>query len=168
MGIMRRRHWGTCVQARGAARRCPIRWQDASRGTRGLRTQGIATGKVVELLGVELSDKSNSLENPANLPPHELAAYIIDTHHGFLRRELPRLHAMSERVAYVHGGHTPSLERAPFRSQEQLYPAGSPLDVRESPESPRHDACVCPKIHQTCAQITHILREAAHAARCWM
>jgi regulator of cell morphogenesis and NO signaling len=71
--------------------------------------KGIATGKVVELLGAELSDKSNSLENPANLPPHELAAYIIDTHHGFLRRELPRLHAMSERVAYVHGGHTPSL-----------------------------------------------------------
>jgi len=39
----------------------------------------------------------------------ELTEYIVATHHDFLRRELPRIHAMAERVAQVHGGHTPSL-----------------------------------------------------------
>lgn len=47
--------------------------------------------------------------NPAALPADELCEYIVETHHGFLRRELPRLHAMSQRVAHVHGGHTPTL-----------------------------------------------------------
>ena len=49
------------------------------------------------------------MKNPADLPIAELAGYIVETHHGYLYRELPRLHAMSERVAQVHGGHTPSL-----------------------------------------------------------
>lgn len=48
-------------------------------------------------------------EDPAALPPGELAAHIVSTHHAFLRAELPRIGAMAERVARVHGGHTPSL-----------------------------------------------------------
>ncbi|MFU8848721.1 MAG: iron-sulfur cluster repair di-iron protein [Opitutales bacterium] len=49
------------------------------------------------------------LDNPAALSLGELTRHIIETHHDFLRRELPRIHAMAERVAQVHGGHTPSL-----------------------------------------------------------
>jgi len=49
------------------------------------------------------------LENPAALSLSELTQYIVGQHHGFLRRELPRLHTMAERVAQVHGVHTPSL-----------------------------------------------------------
>lgn len=49
------------------------------------------------------------LENPAELTLSKLADHIVETHHGFLRRELPRIHAMAERVAQVHGGQTPSL-----------------------------------------------------------
>ena len=71
--------------------------------------KGLAADAVVEQLEAELENKSAPAQNPAGLPPHELAAYIVETHHGFLRRELPRLHAMSERVAHVHGSHTPSL-----------------------------------------------------------
>ena len=48
-------------------------------------------------------------ENPAELPPAELARYIVRTFHDPLRLELPRLRAMAQRVAHVHGGHTPSL-----------------------------------------------------------
>lgn len=71
--------------------------------------RGLASDAVIEQLEAELADKSPPARNPADLPPAELVAYIVETHHGFLRRELPRLHAMSERVAQVHGGHTPSL-----------------------------------------------------------
>ena len=71
--------------------------------------KGVSLDEVVGQLEAELSDKSPSCSNPADLPPHELAEYIVATHHAFLRREFPRLRAMSERVAHVHGGHTPSL-----------------------------------------------------------
>jgi regulator of cell morphogenesis and NO signaling len=71
--------------------------------------KGIAAETLVEQLEAELADKEAPARNPAELPPRELIAYIVATHHDYLRRELPRLHAMCERVAEVHGGHTPSL-----------------------------------------------------------
>lgn len=71
--------------------------------------KGLAVASVVEQLEAEPADRAAPVRNPAGLPPPELATHIVETHHGFLRRELPRLHAMSERVAQVHGGHTPSL-----------------------------------------------------------
>lgn len=69
----------------------------------------IAVDLVVDQLEAELADKAAPAFNPAELPAHELAEYIVETHHEFLREELPRLHAMAERVANVHGAHTPSL-----------------------------------------------------------
>lgn len=60
-------------------------------------------------LETEASAKPEPGENPAELSLSGLADFIVERHHGFLRRELPRLHAMAERVARVHGGHTPSL-----------------------------------------------------------
>lgn len=60
-------------------------------------------------LEAEAAGVPASLENPAELSLSELADHIVETHHGFLRRELPRIHAMAERVAHVHGRHTPTL-----------------------------------------------------------
>src|SRR5262245_6247780 len=71
--------------------------------------KSVSASGILEQLDEELSAKVDSSENPANLPPHELTDYIVRTHHDFLRRELPRLSAMSERVAKVHGGHNLSL-----------------------------------------------------------
>ena len=71
--------------------------------------QQVAVDLVVNQLQAELADKAAPAFNPAALPAHELAEYIVETHHEFLREELPRLHAMAERVANVHGAHTPSL-----------------------------------------------------------
>ncbi|MGN6386852.1 MAG: iron-sulfur cluster repair di-iron protein [Verrucomicrobiota bacterium] len=71
--------------------------------------KGVSPDTIVEQLEAELKDKSAPVDNPADLPVPELANYIVSTHHGFLWRELPRLHAMAARVAQVHGGHTPSL-----------------------------------------------------------
>jgi regulator of cell morphogenesis and NO signaling len=71
--------------------------------------KNVPADSVVEQLEAELADKQPITENPAELPIAELAAYIVEKHHGFLWHELPRLHAMAARVAQVHGGHTPSL-----------------------------------------------------------
>ncbi len=71
--------------------------------------KGLDLDAVVEALATELEAHPASGDNPADLPPSKLVDHIVETHHGFLRRELPRLHAMAKRVAQVHGGHTPSL-----------------------------------------------------------
>jgi len=71
--------------------------------------RNVSLDAVVEQIEAELAGGKPNSTNPAELSPHELAAYIIETHHAYLRREFPRLRAMAERVAHVHGGHTPSL-----------------------------------------------------------
>lgn len=82
-------------------------------GGKTLRQACEKKGVGLDIVMAEL--KSESLapaateSNLAALPPAALCDHIVETHHGFLRRELPRLHAMSQRVAHVHGGHTPSL-----------------------------------------------------------
>lgn len=72
--------------------------------------KGVPAATVEEQLEAESAGPPPPDYNPADLPPPELAAYIVERHHEFLRRELPRLHDMSERVAKVHGGHTPDME----------------------------------------------------------
>lgn len=71
--------------------------------------RAIAPEAVAEQLEAEAEDKAAPVSNPAELPIDELANYIVTTHHAFLRGELSRLRMMAERVAQVHGGHTPSL-----------------------------------------------------------
>lgn len=70
--------------------------------------KGARLETVIGQLEAEMREAADPL-NPAGLPLHELAEHIVANHHAFLRREFPRLRAMSERVASVHGGHTPSL-----------------------------------------------------------
>ncbi len=71
--------------------------------------KGVAKESVVEQLEAGMREAREEGSNPALLPPVELIRHIVDKHHGFLRGELPRIHAMAERVAKVHGGHTPTL-----------------------------------------------------------
>ena len=71
--------------------------------------KGVSLGTVVAELELEQKDPVESESNPAELPPQDLCDHIVQRHHDYLREELPRLHAMSERVARVHGGHTASL-----------------------------------------------------------
>jgi regulator of cell morphogenesis and NO signaling len=42
--------------------------------------------------------------------PGELVDFIVATHHGYLRRELPRLAALLAKVADAHAGRHPELE----------------------------------------------------------
>jgi regulator of cell morphogenesis and NO signaling len=71
--------------------------------------KGLEIQSVLEQLEAGNAEKSEPENNPALLPPVELIKYIVETHHEYLRNELPRLQAMSERVSKVHGGHTTSL-----------------------------------------------------------
>ncbi|MFV0338873.1 MAG: iron-sulfur cluster repair di-iron protein [Chthoniobacterales bacterium] len=71
--------------------------------------KGLVTDEIVTELENASKAQPEDEKNPAELSPAELADYIIERHHGFLVQELPRLHAMAQRVAQVHGGHTPSL-----------------------------------------------------------
>lgn len=71
--------------------------------------KGISPVPVIEQLEAGLLEKEEPETNPALLPPMELIDHIVETHHAYLRNELPRLDEMAARVARVHGGHTPSL-----------------------------------------------------------
>jgi len=71
--------------------------------------KGIGLESVIEQLEAANAEKTAPEDNPALLPPVELIEHIVDKHHAYLRSELPRIQAMAERVATVHGGHTPSL-----------------------------------------------------------
>ncbi|MBC8128143.1 MAG: iron-sulfur cluster repair di-iron protein [Gloeobacteraceae cyanobacterium ES-bin-144] len=71
--------------------------------------KGIEIESVIEQLEAEKEPKTEAEKNPSLLPPVELIAHIVSTHHQYLTVELPRIRAMAERVAKVHGGHTASL-----------------------------------------------------------
>jgi regulator of cell morphogenesis and NO signaling len=71
--------------------------------------KGVGLESVIEQLEAAAASKTAPEDNPALLPPVELIEHIVDKHHAYLRAELPRIHAMADRVAKVHGGHTPSL-----------------------------------------------------------
>jgi regulator of cell morphogenesis and NO signaling len=69
----------------------------------------ITPAAVIDQLEAGMRDSEPPIANPALLPPVELVEHIVSTHHAYLKSELPRIHAMTQRVAHVHGGHTPSL-----------------------------------------------------------
>lgn len=83
--------------------------------------KGLPASTVVEQLEAESTGRGEPDNNPADLPPQDLADYIVATHHTYLRQELPRLHEMSARVARVHGDHTPQVQElfAVFQVMEE-------------------------------------------------
>jgi regulator of cell morphogenesis and NO signaling len=62
------------------------------------------------LAAIEAADAPSSAEPDwAGVSLTELADHIEQTHHDYLRAELPRLSAMSKKVAAVHGDERPEL-----------------------------------------------------------
>lgn len=119
--------------------------------------KGVSLDAVLEQLEAELISSAAPEFNPAELPPQELADYIVETHHGFLRRELPRLQTMSARVAHVHGGHTPSLceihqvfeglyaelESHMMKEEQILFPAVKAMSRGEAVSMPLDGPIAC-------------------------
>jgi regulator of cell morphogenesis and NO signaling len=62
------------------------------------------------LVRVDNSRPAASDFDARQMPLDVLCDHIVERHHDYLRRELPRLQAMADRVARVHGEHDARLE----------------------------------------------------------
>lgn len=117
----------------------------------------VAVEVVLGALAAEAVGPTDNLANPAQLPVDELCVYIVEMHHGYLRRELPRLRTMAQRVADVHGGHTPSLLEVAavfiamadelashvLKEEQILFPAIAAMCCGESPPMPLDGPIAC-------------------------
>lgn len=61
------------------------------------------------LKGFEAAEGSEETVDPSAMRLAELADHIERVHHAYLKAELPRLDAMTRKVAAVHGGDNPRL-----------------------------------------------------------
>ena len=80
------------------------------------RNKGIDPATVIaELEAVDAKNATDGV-NPADMTMTELAEHIVLTHHAYLHEELPRLSALIDKVAAVHGAKYAWLEnvRATF------------------------------------------------------
>ena len=71
------------------------------------KNKGLDAGTVLSMLLATEADADEKNEDWTGLGLNELANHIEQTHHAYLRRELPRLGAMVRKVAAVHGSHYP-------------------------------------------------------------
>ncbi|MEX0886958.1 MAG: iron-sulfur cluster repair di-iron protein [Phycisphaeraceae bacterium] len=74
------------------------------------QARGLDAGTVIKLLSATEQDATEQPDHDwAQARLAALAGHIEQTHHTYLRRELPRLTAMIDKVAHVHGQHHPWL-----------------------------------------------------------
>jgi regulator of cell morphogenesis and NO signaling len=67
--------------------------------------KGIDAGTVLTILLATEGDARSEEQNWASATLADLSRHIEQTHHAYLKRELPRLGAIVRKVAAVHGGH---------------------------------------------------------------
>lgn len=73
--------------------------------------RGLDPNTLVATLTAAASDGDAPASDPASMSLTALADHIEQTHHAYLRRELPRLETLAQKVAAVHGqGHAELLE----------------------------------------------------------
>ena len=73
---------------------------------------GLDVGEAIDALersAAEAPPASTSLQDLVHAPPSVLADHIVQTHHMYLRDELPRLGELVEQVVTVHGERHPEL-----------------------------------------------------------
>jgi regulator of cell morphogenesis and NO signaling len=74
--------------------------------------KGLDTASVLKVLAAaeEAGLESAQPRDWLTAPLAELCDHIVQTHHTYLRRELPRLGQLVDKVAGVHGDHRPELK----------------------------------------------------------
>lgn len=110
------------------------------------RDQGIDPQTVLKmLLASEQPDAAGAVD-PANLSLAQLCDHIEQSHHAYLRQELPRLQAMIAKVAAVHGDRHPwmydvvtvfnpfmrEMESHMVKEEQVLFPMIRALEAGES------------------------------------
>ncbi len=83
-------------------------------GKRSLReachTKGIGVDRILEaLVCVDANVSDPDEENCGAMPLDELTDHIVERHHAYLRRELPRLNQLAGKVLNAHGAKAPHL-----------------------------------------------------------
>ncbi|MBX7074041.1 MAG: iron-sulfur cluster repair di-iron protein [Pirellulales bacterium] len=73
--------------------------------------KGLDLATVMATLATSSATKEVSLADPDDMTLTELADHIEQTHHAYLRREMPRLDYMTKRVATVHGENDARLQK---------------------------------------------------------
>ncbi|MDE3186325.1 MAG: iron-sulfur cluster repair di-iron protein [Acidobacteriota bacterium] len=85
--------------------------------------KGLDVETVVASLAEAASGNAPVVKDFSQAAPAELIRHIVQTHHGYVRNELPRLLAMAERVAAKHGPAHPEagqIERQLSQLAEEL------------------------------------------------
>lgn len=110
-------------------------------------------GADAQAVALELAQCAPSGEEPrcgdwTKRPCADLIAHIVDVHHAFLRRELPRLALLAAKVARVHGDRAPEtveiaavfdamraeLEDHMMKEEQVLFPSVAGMEAgRDSP-----------------------------------
>lgn len=73
------------------------------------RKSGVDLRTVLDRLASNDANTGSSSERWSGSPVSDLIDHIEGTHHAYLKRELPRLSRLSEKVAGVHGDRAPEL-----------------------------------------------------------
>lgn len=95
------------------------------------RKRGVDPAAVVDaLLKADNHPGGESLD-PANMPFDDLCDHIVERHHSYLRHELPRLQAMADKVAKVHGDRDARLEGVADTLRELAAELGSHMMKEE-------------------------------------
>jgi regulator of cell morphogenesis and NO signaling len=70
--------------------------------------RGLDAETVVALLNADVGASTGAPTDWSQAPLGDLCDHIVDTHHAFLRRELPRLTTLWEKVEHAHGAESPA------------------------------------------------------------
>ena len=70
--------------------------------------RGLDAETVVALLNADLGSDAPAALDWARAPLGDLREHIVEEHHGYLRRELPRLSTLWEKVERSHGAESPA------------------------------------------------------------
>ena len=108
------------------------------------REKGIGSEELLAQLGDASATYGGEADvDVASMSLAELVDHIVNTHHAYLKSELPRISAMTEKVARVHGERNPKLsdvrdtfqsiakelEAHTMKEEQILFPAIRQLDA---------------------------------------